>query len=704
MLYWIRYPFIRIAISFAAGILVNYHTRISAFFLLGPLLCSLIIFYLSRRYVSKAHFYNFNIYISLSAFSTLFLLGSIYVDTRDISNVENHLIKQEGNFEYYLTQVIEAPDTSGRYCKVLSRISRARSDNKWQHIRGKVLLYLPKQEYPHFGKSLMICGPPQKIQPPKNPDEFDYQKYMHIKGISHQHFIKPGRYFEIDQGVGKSSLKGLTLRIRDHITRILDKAIKDSNTKAIMLALLTGQRDYIDNGNYNTFIQTGIIHVLAISGLHVGIIYIFLVFLFKPISRRKWSRFFSYSLKIIILIAFAFMTGLSPSVMRATLMFIIMIIGEMLNRNSHILNSVFSSFFLLLVINPLKLFDVGFQLSYSAVLGIILFQPLIYQLVKFRFIIPNWIWKLISVSMAAQLGTLPFSIYYFKQFPTYFLLGNILAIPFVTLVTILGFVLVLTSFIPNLTYVIVIILQFLSGLFIKLISVIKSLPYGLIKPLQIDAFQALLMIVMITSVYFLFKTRIWKIILISFGCATGIISIDIKDKIKSCQERYLIVYNIPKISCMELVDGRSSLIVSKELTDFVKDKINYHVMGHVIKRKRNTELADYSNILEKIPARFLNGNLLICWNGKSIAILKGDVKNLNKLSEYKGLLDLNIDFLVISGLWQDMEYFPNFAKGKENIIFDSSNSHMLPYPKVEDTLDSIYFVPVHGPYIRPINN
>ncbi|MGD9327945.1 MAG: ComEC/Rec2 family competence protein, partial [Cyclobacteriaceae bacterium] len=589
-------------------------------------------------------------------------------------------------------------------CKVLSRISRARSDNKWQHIRGKVLLYLPKQEYPHFGKSLMIYGPPRKIQPPKNPDEFDYQKYMHIKGISHQHFIKPGRYFEIDQGVAKSSLKGLTLKIRDLITRFLDKTIKDKNTKTIMLALLTGQRDYIDNGNYSTFIQTGIIHVLAISGLHVGIIYVFLVFILKPISRKKWSRFFSYCLKIIILITFALMTGLSPSVMRATFMFIIMIIGEMLNRNSHILNSVFSSFFLLLVFNPFKLFDVGFQLSYSAVLGIILFQPLIYQLLKFRFIIPNWIWKLVSVSIAAQLGTLPFSFYYFKQFPTYFLPGNILAIPFVTIVTILGFTLLLTSFIPNITYVIVIILQFLSDLFIKLISIIKSLPYGLIKPLQIDAFQAFLMIVMITSVYFMFKTRNWKTILISFGCAIGIISIDIKDKIKSCQERYLIIYNIPKISCMELVDGRRSLIVSKELDKSVKDKINYHVMGHVINKKRKTELVDYSNITEIIPARYIDGNLLICWNGKSIAILEGGLKDLNTLNKYKGLMDLNADYLVIAGSWQVMGDFQNYMKGRENIIFDSSNSHRLPYPKVEDTLESIYFVPVHGPYIRPINN
>ena len=127
-------------------------------------------------------------------------------------------------------------------------------------------------------------------------------------------------------------------------------------------------------------------------------------------------------------------------------------------------------------------------------------------------------------------------------------------------------------------------------------------------------------------------------------------------------------------------------------------------MGHVINKKSKTELVDYSNITEIIPARYIDGNLLICWNGKSIAILEGGLKDLNTLNKYKGLMDLNADYLVIAGSWQVMGDFQNYMKGRENIIFDSSNSHRLPYPKVEDTLESIYFVPVHGPYIRPINN
>ena len=200
------------------------------------------------------------------------------------------------------------------------------------------------------------------------------------------------------------------------------------------------------------------------------------------------------------------------------------------------------------------------------------------------------------------------------------------------------------------------------------------------------------------------KTRICKTILISLGCAIIVIAIDIKDKVISLQEKYLIIYNVPDISCLELVDGRSSLIVLKELNKLVKDKIKYHVMGHVIKKKRKTESADYFKISEKIPARFLDGNLLICWNGKSIAILGGGIKDFNRFNEYRGLIDLNIDYLVISGLWQNMDDLLNITGGRKNIICDSSNSYKLSCTKSEDKYKSIYYVTDHAPYVRQINN
>ena len=675
---------------------MNSYLKLSPLILLGPLISSLLIFYLSQKYFKKGLLHKFNLIISLSAFISIFLLGGINIQDSDISNSKNHLLHVEDDIEYYTAKVIDAPDTSGKYCKVLSNVTRIRLNGKWQHVDAKVLMFLPKTEPLTYGQSLVVAGEPQKISPPLNPDEFDYQLYMHNKGISHQHFIKSGRYFGSGLQNQRVSIKGLSLRIRDHLARIIDSSFSDRNTKALMLALMTGQREYFTENIYNSFIQIGIIHVLAISGLHVGIIYMFLIFILNPLSRKKWSKTFSYCLKISILISFAFITGLSPSVMRATLMFVIMIIGKMLNRNTHILNSVFLSFFLLLVIDPFKLFDVGFQLSYSAVLGIILFQPTIYRLINTRFLFINWVWQLTSVSIAAQLGTLPFSLFYFKQFPTYFLLGNIFAIPFISVVTILGFILVLSSFIPNITYLISALIEFMSDYFLELISILQSLPFGMIKPLQIGFPQAMMMAVLILSIYYTTKTRIWKILLLSLGCAIGIIGIDIKDKVLSSKEKRIIIYNTPMISCMELVDGNTSLILVEDLSNVNVDKINYHVMNHIVSQKRKTEFADYSEISKKLPVIYMNGYLLMCWNGKSIAILKREAD----IRELKGM---NIDYVLISNIWQNTEDLRRVAQNGGKVICDASNPYVTRMAEEELFIESIHIVSIHGPFIEQFN-
>ncbi len=697
MLYWIRYPFIRIAISFSGGILLNTYVKLPPSILLGPIISSLVIFYLSQKHFTKDNFRKFNVLISLSAFICIFLLGCIYIHSRDISNCPNHILQINDDIEYYEATVIDAPDTSGKFCKVLSKVKRIRSNGIWKHAEAKILMFLPKTEALTYGQSILVLGKPQKISPPLNPDEFDYQKHMHYKSISHRHFIKPGGYILTDLLNGRLSIKGLSLRIRDHLSRIIDSSITDRETKAIMLALMTGQRDYLNEDNYNSFVQTGIIHVLAISGLHVGIIYMFLIFLLKPLHRKKWSKSLSYCLKISILIIFAFTTGLSPSVMRATLMFIIMIIGKMLNRNSHILNSVFSSFFLLLLIDPFKLFDVGFQLSYSAVLGIILFQPLIFKLIEFRFKFFIWIWQLSTVAIAAQFGTLPFSLYYFKQFPTYFLLGNIFAIPFVFIATILGFIMIPASFIPYISHPITSAIEFITVYFLKLISVLQSLPYGLIKPIQIEVCQGIMLAALIMNSYLVIRIRNWKLLFLSLGCVIVFIGFDIKDKVLSLNEKGIIIYNLPNISCLELVDGNTSFIILKDVSKHYIDKINYHVINHILRQKRKTELSDYSEISKKLPIIKKDGHLLICWNGKSIAILNGD----NDIKKLKGM---NIDYMVISNSNTIPEDLRNLTHRNGKIIWDSSNSYGIRMAGREQLHESIHLVPIHGPFIEQFND
>jgi competence protein ComEC len=362
MLYWIRYPFIRITASFAAGILFNYYTNVSLKLSVILLVASIFSLWVTRRYWKKNRFHQFNLIISFLAFSNIFLLGSLCLHCRNPALNKHHILRIPDEFDHYVLRVTDVPDTSGSWAKFPGEIQLIHHTAKWHKAGGKLLVYIPESVTVHFGDRLLIQGMPQRIKPPLNPDEFDYQLFMQHKGIFFHHFIQPGSFVNLESK-HRFSFYGISLKARNGIAQILTERFSDTPTRGIMLALLTGQRQYIDPETYGRFIQIGVVHTLAVSGLHVGIIYMFLVMLFKPFHRHTWSKKICLGLKIIVLLFFAFLTGLSPSVLRATLMFSAMILGKILNRNSHVLNSVFLSAFLLLCIDPYLLYDLGFQLS-----------------------------------------------------------------------------------------------------------------------------------------------------------------------------------------------------------------------------------------------------------------------------------------------------------------------------------------------------
>jgi len=691
MLYWIRYPCIRITTSFATGILFNYYTNMHPKILLVVLFGACILYLISLRYGKKIHFHNLNLVISFFAFTCIFILGSLCLHHRDFTVNNNHIVHQRIRFEHYLAQVINAVDSSGQYDKVVVKIRQIRQDTSWKKVEGKVLLYISESTNINYGDILLVKGIPNRIRPPLNPDEFDYQKYMRNKGILFQHFIKPDDFLIVDQIPG-SFIHRISTNARQGIISIISNSFNEESTRGIMLALLAGQRQYIDHETYDRFIDIGIIHVLAVSGLHVGIIYMFLLGLSRPLNKNKWGRRVSLCIKIIVLLFFAFLTGLSPSVLRATLMFSIMIIGKILNRNSHILNSVFLSACILLSINPFLLFDVGFQLSYSAVIGIIIFQPIIYGNLNCKVKIINWTWQLTAVSIAAQLGTFPISLLYFKQFPTHFLLGNIFAIPYVTMLITMGIVFLFAFPMKYLALIIVWFLQMSTKIFLTVISMIQMLPLGKIYPINVNTDQSILLYSIILSVYFMFKKRNWKFIFVSLLGVTGIIGIDIYQRIDLHSKSKIIVYNIPNQSCIELVDRRKGIMLVNNLSEDLKSKINYHTKNHILKEKRKTEIFDFTDFTAKLPSYFEGGILLFAWNGNSIAII-------HDKCFIESLRSLPLDYLIVSGNNLHINDYFNKNLNVEQVIWDSSNSvHRSDYYRFLNNT-AIHHVSIHGPYI-----
>ena len=243
-----------------------------------------------------------------------------------------------------------------------------------------------------------------------------------------------------------TSFLGFIAAFRLKIQQSLQYCGFSEDELAIINALLLGQRQDISKELTANYSKAGAIHILAVSGLHVGVILWMFSFVLKPLERYKRGKGIKLALVLLFLWFFALLAGMSASVTRAVTMFSAIAIGQFFNKRNAIEQSLIFSMFLLLLLKPLFLFDVGFQLSYLAVFGIIWVQPVFYQLWKPKYYIIVKGWQLFTVSLAAQIGVLPLSLFYFHQFPGLFFVSNLLIIPFLGIILSTGIIVLVLSY------------------------------------------------------------------------------------------------------------------------------------------------------------------------------------------------------------------------------------------------------------------
>ena len=308
---------------------------------------------------------------------------------------------------------------------------------------GKILVTVDRDRIEnqlHVDDDLVVEAEFLNISEPKNPYGFNYKKYLQNQQIQHQiHFQKSA--FLVLQNNSKT-LKGIASTIRGNINASLkNNGFKDDEL-AVINALLLGQRNTISSDLLKSYSGAGAVHILAVSGLHIGIILGLLILLFKPLNYFKNGKLIATLFIIILLWVYAIIAGLSASVVRAVSMFTALTIGMQLVQRSNVYNTLVISMFFLLLFNPFYLFEVGFQLSYLAVFSIVWIQPKLYNLWKLSYWFPDKIWRLFTVSIAAQLGVLPLSLFYFHQFPGLFFLSNLVIIPFLGIILTAGILII----------------------------------------------------------------------------------------------------------------------------------------------------------------------------------------------------------------------------------------------------------------------
>ena len=511
----------------------------------------------------------------------------------------------------------------------------------------RILAYFEKPDsFPMVepGSVVWFRGKPELLQKSGNPFEFDYQAYAIRNQIGHRVFLRNSDYHFLASkrahGLAEESLV-----IRDRLLKIIEKCGLKGEVFHLVSSVSLGAREELEPEITQSFSKTGVTHVLAVSGMNVAIIYVVLEFLLRFLNRKKWGILIQTILILAGVWGYAFITGLSASVLRAAAMFSFIMIGKSLNRKSDIYNTLAASAFVLICFNPSLIYDVGFQLSYAAVFSIVYFHPFLYGLRYFKFWIADQIWLMLTVSVAAQIGTIPFLLHYFHQFPTWFLLANLMVIPLVTVILYLSFIVfAVAPVLPFLGVLMTRILDWAGQGMLFSVHLVERLPFSVLDGLYPSDLTLFLFVsfAVLFTIFIVYKKReflIYALIGMIILLITNTITIT-----ERLRQHEVVVFNLSGKTLVACTSGRETIWLTSDKENFkgnLKSYIRPYEGYRGIKRSSVICLEDSTFINSKLFAHrqnFVNfeGLSILAFNHNNIG--KRDLERLPRL-----------DLIILSG-------------------------------------------------------
>lgn len=559
----LKTPFFRLLVALAIGIglFVCIGWSVAVLVLFVVVSSALIIISL----LQKRHTYTVDISgvaIMLFILTFGYLLAHRY--DNDIPRFDNN--GKTGVFAVELTQY---PITKARSVLVYADLLQySDSMSSVENIKGKIVLYLQKDSFAMSlasGDRLMVATTLSLPEPTGNPDEFDFGRHLLRRGICGVGYVPTDSWRRIGANGGFSLLR-MAQRCRMYMLDILHNMKITGDEFAVISALTLGYTDAISPELNDSFALTGASHILSVSGLHVGIIYIMLGILLAFLDKSPRTVRLKWILIILLLWFYAFITGLSPSVSRSVFMFSTFALAKIIDRKSSTYNNIFFSAFVLLVINPMWLLNVGFQLSYSALIAIIYFQPKIAKWFFFKNKILKYGWELTSVSIAAQLGAAPICIYYFHQFPNYFLLANFVGVPLSGIIIYLDAVLLIVYKVPVIGDIVSFLLVWTTKIMNGGLRIIEGF-YFVTSHIWINSLQLILIYIAIFALGALFykiKYRYFVVLLVALILT---FSINIYNKISDADFGELIVLKSNREIVVNCVENRYNRLITGNIDD-----------------------------------------------------------------------------------------------------------------------------------------
>lgn len=587
---WKEAPFIRLIIPLITGILVQWNTNCSAtigwIILLSSLIVLSVFFFVKVDLLLK--WASFNGVVIHCFFLGFGILLSYYHNTAHQENwIGNHY--QAGQS---MQLTLEEPlSEKAKSYKSVASVALITDSHKVAPVKGDVILYFQKDSSVlqlDYGSQIIISKNLQPIKNSNNPGTFDYKRYAAFQDIYYQVYLKADE-FVILNTKDEYAFSKLIFQIRKKIVSILSTYIPGDKESGLAEALLIGYKDDLDMTLVQSYSNTGVVHVVAISGLHLGLIYWLLNLLFKPFKKKKRVSWLRPILIIAGLWLFSILAGAGPSVIRSAVMFTFIVMGESWKRPVSIYNTLAASAFLLLCFNPFWLWDVGFQLSYAAVLSIVIFMKPIYNWFYIQNKMLDFIWKLNAVTLSAQILTIPVSIYHFHQFPNYFLFTNILAVPVSSLIVLGEILLCTVSLIPVLAKYTGIVMHWLIWIMNSFVEHMENLPFSLWDSLYFSIPQLVLLYAFIAGMSFWLLYKNKRGLKAGLLFLLGFMFLRSWAFYQSSHQQKLIVYNVPQHTAIDVIEGRYYHFIGDSILlddDFLR---NFHLKTSRILHRINPD-------------------------------------------------------------------------------------------------------------------
>jgi competence protein ComEC len=661
---WQKYPMVRLVIPFSLGIIfsISFNATLNIVYLTGLWVVFFLTAFMFHKFITYRNRDWFGIFMVLS----IFFAGLTWHQATEKYARHQHFQQFINNADYFVATVNDVPVVRDKTVKTVILVNGA-YDSIFHPARGKAMAYFSKDSLSEtltYGDRLIFSADIRPVLPPGNPAMFDYQDYLRKKHIFHSVYIPSGD-FKVTGYQPKSKLKELAYSWRRYFVDQFREAGIVDDRFALATALVLGYDRYLDGELRAAYSNAGAMHVLCVSGLHVGIIYVVLMFLMNRIPvRTRWFHFFKLLLVLLLIWMYALITGLEPAVSRAALMFSFVTLGKMIHRKSRVFNTLAASALVLLVMRPNLIVSLGFQMSYLAVGGIVWLHPYIYNWYRPHAWLPDKIWNLIAVSLAAQIALAPLLMFYFHKVSLIFPLSNLVAIPLATLVLYGAMAMFVFSFIPVVSHWISIGLSYIILALNKAIAWISLLPFAYIEDIWFDKWQMYLLYgLLFVFLYELILNR-QRILITVLAFSVSLLVLFMPVLLKPYSDDQWWVYQYRGGLAMDFISNGENLFVADSTILNDADAMAYNVENHWNSRHLRTQIlptkffkdTSWKNLYAKPPFIIFRNNLIFIYDQEFLRYCHDTVA---------------VDYVLVSKPSRfNQQVFPGLLHIKKSVILD----------------------------------